>query len=314
MMPSYAYWLLLIASAIVFAIILYAVTRKRHTNTAPHLLDVAAPYKLVKARYGWTLANPNDFYLGRAIIDYGEFGEEEATLLNKILAMRPGTVVEAGANAGFLTIPIAQALAANGHEMIVFEPQPFLFQNLCANLALSALNNVRAWPSACGNAETTLYFSAPSYTHRGNFGGISMEAESSQASIAVPCVRLDDVIGSKEISLIKIDVEGAELDVLNGAGRLIDTSRPIIYIENDRVEKSPALIQWLMDKNYRLWWHGPRLFNANNFFRNANNIYGDTISANMVCFPAEREIPEIAEAEIKDIHSHPFKRNVPQQA
>ena len=54
-------------------------------------------YKLVQGRHGRFLANPLDIYIGRSLIEYGEFSEGECTLLTKIL--RPGAVaIEAGAS------------------------------------------------------------------------------------------------------------------------------------------------------------------------------------------------------------------------
>lgn len=285
------------------------VLRQQHTDKQPlgrQHMDMAAPYQLVKARYGWLLANPNDLYLGRAIIEYGEYSELESRFLADLPNIRPGTVVEVGANAGLLTIPLAQALAAAGREMIAIEPQPFLFQNLCANLALNGLSNVRAWPWACGSEQATLYFPRQNYAALGNFGGVEMVDASSSASVAVPCMLLDDVVGTTTVSLIKIDVEGAELEVLKGASALIAASRPVLYMENDRLDKSQALIEWLMAHNYRLWWHLTPLFNADNFFGTLVNLYDDAHSLNMLCLPREFEMPDIPLTEITDATSHPF--------
>ena len=325
-MPPYTYWLSL---AVLAGLVVFVLQRVRSTqmqtlakgpsqesiaevqSTGPDHMKVGAPYELVRARFGWALANPNDFYLGRSITEYGEYSEEERELLEKLIAFHPGAVVEVGANAGLLTVPLAKALAASGNEMIAFEPQPFLFQNLCANLALNGLSNVRAWPWACGETRTTLYFEPQSYSTLGNYGAVEMAARPVRDAIEVPCVRLDDVIGTKKVGLLKIDVEGGELAVLKGAAGVIAASRPILCVENDRVENSPALITWLLEKNYRLWWHRAPVYSDYNFFRNTVNIYGDAQSLNMLCLPAELgmpDIPDIALTEITDPHAHPFKK------
>lgn len=255
------------------------------------VLDVGAPYKLVESRHGWMLVNPNDMYLGRAILDYGECCEIEVQFLLKLLSTRGGDVVEIGTNIGTHTVPMAKALAAEGRRLLAFEPQPFIFQNLCANLALNGLANVTAWPFACGNQETTVHFKRPDYAAVDNFGGIAMMPERSSGTVAVPCRRLDSMVDFESISLIKIDVEGFELLALQGAEATLDRCRPILYVENDRIDQSPALVEWLWSKDYRLWWHTPLLFNAANFFANADNRYQGVGSFNMLCIPRERAAP-----------------------
>jgi FkbM family methyltransferase len=254
------------------------------------------------------LVNQHDFYLGRAIIEYGECCEHEVRFLTSLLAYRPGMVVEIGANIGTHTIPLAKTLAAEGRKLVAFEPQPFLFQNLCANLALNGLTNVRAWPWACGAKEEVVYFPLPDYKAVGNFGGISMGTDALAETVDVPCVRLDDIVGSDMISLLKIDVEGYELLALQGALDALSQSRPVVYVENDRIEKSQALIEWLWSQNYRLYWHIPFLFNQDNFFEKEENMYGHTASFNMVGLPRELGISIDGLNEIVSAVDHPLAR------
>ena len=237
------------------------------------------------------LVNPNDAYLGQAILQYGECCEIEVAFLLQLLSLRPGIVMEVGTNIGSHTVPIAKALGTQGRRLMAFEPQPVIFQNLCANLALNAIGNVMAWPSACGDEAATLYFSQPDYSSGGNFGGVSMSKSPLPSGVAIPCIRLDDVFGSDPVGLMKIDVEGFELLVLKGAEGILDRSRPVIYVENDRADNSRELIEWLWSKQYRLWWHTPPLFNPGNFFANANDQYPQVVSINMLCLPRESAVP-----------------------
>lgn len=277
-------------------------------------IDVGRPYRLIQARHGWFLANPNDFYLGQAIIRYGECCELEVEFL-KQLKFRPGRLVEVGANAGLLTLPLAKALAVRGETLDVFEPQPFLFQNLCANLALNGVTNVRAWPFACGEDAGVVRFPAPDYSTPGNFGAISME-QGTQAPpgatkpmLSAPCVRLDDFLGVAPVSLLKVDVEGFELKVLKGAQSLMSKSRPVLYVENDRVSQSRALIEFLWSFDYRLWWHTPALFNPNNYCAETENIYGNVASFNMIGFAKEFDVTVQGASEILDAGAHPLAKD-----
>jgi FkbM family methyltransferase len=271
----------------------------------PAPLDVAPPFKLVQSRHGWMLVNPNDTYLGQAILQYGECCEIEVSFLLQLLGLKPGLVMEVGTNIGTHTVPIAKALARQNRRMLAFEPQPVIFQNMCANLALNAIGTVTAWPSACGDRAGTLWFSPPDYSAGGNFGGVSMSAEPLPNGVAIPCIELDEIFGAETVSLMKIDVEGFELAVLEGAEVILERCRPVLYVENDRPDRSPALIEWLWERNYRLWWHTPPLFNAANFFANARDVYPQVVSINMLCIPREAEIPVNGLREIVE-NRHPL--------
>ena len=60
-----------------------------------------------------------------------------------------------------------------------------------------------------------------------------------------------------------------------------------LYVENDRAEKSAALIERIMGLDYRLYWHLPRLYNSGNYFGASENVFGNIMSANMLCIPRE---------------------------
>ena len=101
----------------------------------------------------------------------------------------------------------------------------------------------------------------------------------------MPKVTLDADLDLTRLDLIKIDVEGMELDVLKGADRLLRRFAPVLYVENDRPEKSESLIRRLLALNYQLFWHIPSLFNPRNFYKNRENVYGHVVSVNMLCLP-----------------------------
>jgi hypothetical protein len=96
-----------------------------------------------------------------------------------------------------------------------------------------------------------------------------------------------DDLALDRLDLLKIDVEGMEIDVLAGAAATVRRLRPTLYVENDRVERSRALILAVEDLGYRAWWHFVRLFSPTNFFGNATNVFGGVLSVNLLCFPRE---------------------------
>jgi hypothetical protein len=81
-----------------------------------------------------------------------------------------------------------------------------------------------------------------------------------------------------------------ENEVLAGATDTLKKYRPILYVENDRRERAKELIEALFSADYRLFWHLPALFNADNFFGVEENIFGNLISQNMFCLPKESHL------------------------
>ena len=112
-----------------------------------------------------------------------------------------------------------------------------------------------------------------------------------------------DGLGLPRCRLIKIDVEGiCELDVLRGrAHALIQAARPMVYLENNDAAKSPALISWLLARDYHLFWHVSPFFSPRNFFGNAVNVFGNVADLNMIgvgadLAPAFARFPRVAGA------------------
>src|SRR5688500_1390243 len=93
-----------------------------------------------KAKHGFFMFNRNDNFIGRSLDLYGEWGEKEITPL--LSCVRPGdTVLDIGANIGTHTVAIAHKVGPTG-RVYAFEPQRRIFQMLCGNVAVNALNNV----------------------------------------------------------------------------------------------------------------------------------------------------------------------------
>ncbi len=262
-------------------------------------IETAPPYKLAPSRHGVMLVNTNDVYMGIAYLKYGECCQSETDLLLRLL-QTSGMVIEVGSNMGVHTVPMALELQRHGRTMMAFEPQPIIFQQLCANLALNGVLNVTALPYACGAESGTVSFAVPNYRTLGNFGGTEMVAPAASSQPAAPmntathqvaCFTLDSFVPQGKVALIKIDVEGFELSVLQGAVQTIERARPVLYIENDRASSSRQLIGWLLDRGYRLWWHTPLLFNPENRNGVHENLYPGIASFNMLCVPAGRVCP-----------------------
>jgi FkbM family methyltransferase len=236
--------------------------------------------RLKRCREGAFIYNINDAFIGRALDKYGEISRGEIIFLCQLI--RPGmTVVEVGANIGLLTVPFARLVAPRG-KVIAFEPQRIVYQMLCGNLALNAIDNVTGHNCAVGRAAGSIAVPPVDYERPGNFGGVSIGI--SGKGETVPLVMIDSLALAR-CDFMKIDVEGMELDVLQGAANTVRRFRPRLYVENDRPDKSQALIEHLLALGYRLYWHTPCLYNADNFFGDSENIFPSIVSDNMVGIP-----------------------------
>jgi FkbM family methyltransferase len=260
-------------------------TTKQEVSVSTHACHPFPPYvELTESKYGPMLYPPKDQYVGRSFKEYGQFSQGELDIFMQIIS--PGAIVlDVGANIGAHTVPLAQLVGIGG-AVVAFEPQPVLHQILCANLVLNSIPNVITYAMALGNCEGECKIPLFDYSQPLNFGGVAMDLVEEGES--VPLGKLD-TFKLERVDFIKLDVEGFESKVLEGAAETIERCRPIMYIENDRAEKSAELIQRLFDMGYRLWWHTPPLYSPDNFKANKENVFGRIVSVNMVAIHRDSE-------------------------
>ncbi len=237
--------------------------------------------QLGNCRHGRMLFNENDKYIGRALQLYGEFSEGECEVFSQIV--RPGwTVIELGANIGAHTVVLSKLVGDRG-VVWAFEPQRIVFQTLCANVALNDLQNVVCRQEAVGEKPGQVVVPNLDYQKENNFGGISLGRYSKNQGEEVPVVTVDS-LGLSVVHFIKIDIEGMECEALNGSEQTIEKYKPILYVENDRQEKSEALVRKIDSLGYFMYWHMPPMYSPGNFYGNKENVFGSIVSKNMLCF------------------------------
>jgi hypothetical protein len=107
-----------------------------------------------------------------------------------------------------------------------------------------------------------------------NFGGVELGMlDGAAGAPPVPLVALDEHLALDRLKLVKIDVEGMEAEVLRGAAATLARHKPLLYVENAYVDRSPELIRLLREYGYDLWWHLPVYVTAGNFFGNPERPY-----------------------------------------
>jgi len=192
---------------------------------------------------------------------YDGFEEREVRFVQKFL--RPGmTVLDIGAHHGLYTLLASKRVGRQG-RVIAFEPSPRECRRLAKHIGVNRCRNVEVECCAVGNkgSEEDL-FVVEGFRDWGNSLRPPAVPEATR-KVRVPVRRLDDLLASRgieHVDFIKLDVEGGELAVLQGAGRLLQTApRPVILSEAEDVRTQPwgyqarEILQLLASWNYR-WY------------------------------------------------------------
>lgn len=143
-------------------------------------------------------------------------------------------VIEIGSNNGHFTIEFAE-LVGNRGRVFSYEPQRIIFQQLCCNLFLNGIDNVFAHQLAIGNEKGVVKFEYADYFNNDsvNFGDVSVYEDKKSNFNSFEEVQLDriDSFEFNLVKVLKIDVQGYESNVINGALKTIKKHKPYIFIE-----------------------------------------------------------------------------------
>jgi len=196
---------------------------------------------------------------GRAIYETGWY--EPATVRAVESLLKPGMVfMDIGANMGQYSL-LASKIVGPAGAVHSFEPSPTMYPWLARNVRLNNARNIHTNRLGLSDCEktVTLYLSTPE-----NQGATSMQPQYnfSGKTAEVQCVALDGYLaqqGIRKVDAMKIDVEGAELEVFRGAEKLLTgQQRPGMVIEFEegcqrRFGSSCAkLAAHLTDRGYKL--------------------------------------------------------------
>jgi len=168
----------------------------------------------------------------------------EPKTTNLLLKIKGDTFIDIGAHIGRYTI----LLSKNFKRIIAIEPVKDSFNVLRKNILLNRLKNVKVINFAIGEKERITKI----YINKENLGASSLIEKSKNCTEQkVKMISLDKLIKSlkiKKIDVIKIDVEGYELNVLKGAKKLLKKFRPLIIIEIRKKHKKK--IEKILEDKY----------------------------------------------------------------
>ncbi|MGY3232364.1 FkbM family methyltransferase [Luteibacter sp. HA06] len=187
---------------------------------------------LVRTAVGYVNCDGRDVALLAELLEAGELESGTRLLIESIV--QPGmTFVDVGANIGMHTVAAGRALRGHG-RVVAFEPFPRTMSLLRETIWMNGLDAICELHGAAVSSkagETTLFLGRTS----GHHSLFPLPGETGE--VTVQLVTLDDVIGHNErVDVIKIDAEGAELDVIHGAGKLLSANPNVSLI----VEFGPA--------------------------------------------------------------------------
>jgi FkbM family methyltransferase len=244
-----------------------------------------------KSRF-WMNVSPKD-YATYGIYFFGTYDPSMTSVFAHLI--KPGeTVWDVGTERGWFTLQMGKLVGPTG-RVDSFEAFPATCQKLASNVSMNKMNWVNVNCVGVSNTNGKMWFVPPSnsVTHHVSFlnecNGIGyLTDQYIEGAIEINTISLDDYYLSQNInrlSLIKIDIEGAEVNALRGARNLIAKDKPIIAIEFNRETAVRAgssveeLEEILVAYGYVLY-----LFKGQFIPFKLNDFAGDFV-LNVYCFP-----------------------------
>lgn len=195
-------------------------------------------------RYSIFLPNHESDYIQKKIM--AEKKPYELQMLEDIQqrVQQDDLVLDIGANIGNHTLYIA---AISGCKVIAFEPNQALIGALLASIELNDLSS-RVSVRALGLGKTKA---------KGHFEKEFPDNLGAQSIVVgdggIQIVSLDSLQFEQPVKLLKIDVEGMEFQVLQGAEALLRKDRPILYVECQTENDFRSVTGWLDSQGYSYW-------------------------------------------------------------
>jgi FkbM family methyltransferase len=176
--------------------------------------------------------------------------------------LRPGDAYfDIGAHIGFFVLCAATLVGEHG-RIVAMEPDAQNFKNLVANIERNRLHHVTALQAAAWNATGRVKFTTPFPRSARSEGKVfgensSVEQSSSDENLGVPSLRLDDIPGPTP-AVVKIDIEGAEIEACKGAERLLAQQSTVWIVEAHSDTLAAELHEMFNRHGYDLTTTSPR--------------------------------------------------------
>jgi len=156
---------------------------------------------------------------------FGWMGCAEKRFLSSVIR-DDSIVADVGANQGLYTLWLARV--ASGGHVYAFEPDPDLFQCLENNILINQLQNVSTIQAAASNRSGTLAFTTNGLNRGDN--RIDAKALHDTGTQQVQAVILDEIVSDRCLDLLKVDVQGFEIEVLLGAQKTLNANPALTIV------------------------------------------------------------------------------------
>ena len=194
----------------------------------------------IDSNYGKFIVNRYCSYQAEALIKTGfTHIESELSNISKIINVLPegAVAIDAGANIGFISIPISYWLRSKGGIVHAFEVQRMIYYALCGSAALNDSNNLFIHNSGLGETKKILKVPMQNYNEPKDFGMVSLKDQNIINIYENVEIITIDSLNLVRLDFLKIDVEGMEIEVLVGGRETIRKNRPWCWIEYWMVDK-----------------------------------------------------------------------------
>src|SRR5439155_1620403 len=158
-------------------------------------------------------------------------------------------------NVGYMTVLMGRRAGPDG-RVVAFEPHPDLFRLLQENVGRATRSpsaNVELHNVAVGGMTgQALLVIPPEFGTNDGLASLSATPRDGDIVISVDVVTLDDLLGDRSVSVLKIDVEGHELSVLKGAARLIKSQGVRHLVFEEHTGPTSPVCTFLTERGYTL--------------------------------------------------------------
>lgn len=175
---------------------------------------------------------PGDEGLSAELLVFGYHERDTTEFISKYLRKNM-VCLDIGANIGYYSTLYSKIIGKGG-LVLAIEPSPLNFRYLKKNLEFQKFSNSKLYNCACGDKNGTVNFQVDTRTNKCKVVSKNIKPDSNTEIIAVPLRTINDIVEEikvNRIDFLKIDVEGYEMKVLEGAWQSIRKFKPTIQIE-----------------------------------------------------------------------------------
>jgi FkbM family methyltransferase len=190
-------------------------------------------FTVIESVYGKFVVNRHCTYQAEHLIKTGRphIDDEVQKILGIVDSLPENAVfIDAGANIGLVSLPVAQTLKGRGGKVLAFEAQRLMAYALCGAVALNDLMNLQVFHKGLGGEVRQMQTSFYDYGVPQDFGTFSLLQQGPVKHDTLDIVTVDS-LGLDRLDFMKIDVEGMELEVIKGAEAAIAKGRPWVWVE-----------------------------------------------------------------------------------